>query len=189
MNELASLRNIVPSLAVVPDIMSAWLAGRRATTVRSYAADIAAFARFTGQRDPAAALRLFWQLDAAGAHYCALAWRAQMIDRGLSSASVARRLASLRSVSKLARQLGLCDFRLEVESPRVQAYRAVRGPAGGEAGFRAMLGAAAAIGGAKGARDTALLRLMHDLGLRRAEVVGLDVEDLDLAEGSVAILG
>ena len=31
--------------------------------------------------------------------------------------------------------------------------------------------------------------LLYDLDLRRAEVVGLDVEDLDLAAGTVAVLG
>src|SRR5262249_25113460 len=35
----------------------------------------------------------------------------------------------------------------------------------------------------------ALLRLLYDLGLRRAEVVGLHLEDLDLAAGTVAVLG
>jgi integrase/recombinase XerC len=33
------------------------------------------------------------------------------------------------------------------------------------------------------------LWLLYDLGLRRAEVVGLNVEDIDLAAGTVAVLG
>ena len=40
-----------------------------------------------------------------------------------------------------------------------------------------------------GKRDLALLRLMHDLALRRGEVVALDREDLDLEAGTVAVLG
>src|SRR5262249_20304498 len=35
----------------------------------------------------------------------------------------------------------------------------------------------------------ALLRCLYDLALRRAEVVGLDLEDLDLAAGTLAVLG
>ncbi len=35
----------------------------------------------------------------------------------------------------------------------------------------------------------AILRCLYDLGLRRAEVVRLDLEDLDLAGGTVGILG
>src|SRR5262249_62342700 len=42
---------------------------------------------------------------------------------------------------------------------------------------------------AKGLRDRALLRLLFDLGLRRAEAVRLDVADLDLQAGTVDVLG
>jgi site-specific recombinase XerC len=38
-------------------------------------------------------------------------------------------------------------------------------------------------------RDLAALRLLYDLGLRRSEVVGLDVDDVGLEVGTVAVLG
>ena len=41
----------------------------------------------------------------------------------------------------------------------------------------------------KGKRDLALVRLMHDLGLRRGEVVTLDLADVELEAGTVAIVG
>jgi integrase/recombinase XerC len=41
----------------------------------------------------------------------------------------------------------------------------------------------------KSMRDRALLRCLYDLGLRRAEVLNLDLEDLDLEAGTVAVLG
>ena len=44
-------------------------------------------------------------------------------------------------------------------------------------------------GDRKGTRDFALLRLLFDLGLRRGEVVGLDLEHIGLEAGSVSILG
>lgn len=44
-------------------------------------------------------------------------------------------------------------------------------------------------GDKKALRDRAVLRLLYDLGLRRSEVVGLDVDDLDLDAGTVAVLG
>ena len=43
--------------------------------------------------------------------------------------------------------------------------------------------------GHKAIRDRAIIRLLYDLGLRRAEVVSLDVEDVDLESGAVAVLG
>ena len=41
---------------------------------------------------------------------------------------------------------------------------------------------------AKGLRDVALLRLLHDLGLRRSEAVRLDIEDADLPGNRISIL-
>jgi integrase/recombinase XerC len=41
----------------------------------------------------------------------------------------------------------------------------------------------------RGKRDLGLIRLMHDLGLRRGEVVKLDLADGDLAAKTVAIVG
>lgn len=40
----------------------------------------------------------------------------------------------------------------------------------------------------KAKRDRAAVRLLHDIALRRSEVVGLDVEDVDLVAGTVAIV-
>src|SRR5262245_20041072 len=42
---------------------------------------------------------------------------------------------------------------------------------------------------AKGVRDRAVLETMYGAGLRISELVGLDVDDVDLHEGSVRVLG
>ena len=68
----------------------------------------------------------------------------------------------------------------------VQPYRDTRGP--GRDGFRAMLDAAGAQPGPKGLRDVALLRLLHDLGLRRSEAVRLDIDDVDLPGNRISLL-
>src|SRR5262249_57234802 len=62
-----------------------------------------------------------------------------------------------------------------------------RGP--GAAGFRRLLEQLAHRRDAKAVRDRALLRLLFDLGLRRSEVVRLDVADLDRGGGTLAVLG
>ena len=41
----------------------------------------------------------------------------------------------------------------------------------------------------KAIRDTAIVRLLHDLALRRGEVVKLDLSDLDLSNDRLSILG
>src|SRR5262249_15112142 len=101
--------------------------------------------------------------------------------------TINRRLAALRSMVKLARSLGMIPWSLEVESVKSEPYRDTRGP--GRDGFRRILDRLVQRTDPKGIRDIALLRCLYDLALRRAEVVGLDLEDLDLAAGTLAVLG
>ena len=89
---------------------------------------------------------------------------------------------------KLARTLGRVAWAIDIPSPRAEAYRDTRGP--GLEGWQALLAAARKRATTpKGKRDLALVRLMHDLGLRRGEVVALDLADLDLEAGTVAVVG
>jgi len=170
------------------DLLEAFLAGRRPTTLRAYAKDLDDFAAALGLGDARAAVESLIAGDAGRANALALTYRAHLAGRGLAPATVARRLAALRSVVKLARTLGRVAWTIDVGSPRAEAYRDTRGP--GLAGWKAMLAAAGERSATpKGKRDLALLRLMHDLGLRRGEAVALDRGDVDLEAGTVAVVG
>ena len=68
-----------------------------------------------------------------------------------------------------------------------EPYRDTRGP--GHSGVRLLLERLATPRDAKGTRDTAIVRLLYDLGLRRGEVVSLRVTDVDLEAGTVAVMG
>jgi integrase/recombinase XerC len=93
----------------------------------------------------------------------------------------------LRSLVQLARTLGIVSWSLEVQNARSESYRDTRGP--GINGVRLLLNEARRGGDKKSLRDLAILRLLYDLGLRRSEVVSLDMGDLDLPAGTVAVLG
>jgi integrase/recombinase XerC len=110
-----------------------------------------------------------------------------MIKRGLSVTTINRRLATLRSLVKLANTHGLVPWTLSIENVPVQPYRDTGGP--DRDGLRAMLAAAGAQPGPKGLRDVALLRLLHDLGLRRSEAVRLDTDAVDLQRNRILIPG
>lgn len=168
-------------------LVEAFLAGRTATTVRAYGQDLRDFAAFSGASDAEVASRHLLTLTQGEANGLVLAYRAHLLDRGLSGATVNRRLAALRALVKLARTLGLVTWALEVPSIRVERGRDLRGP--GRASLKRVLGGLQARQDAKGKRDLALLRLIHDLGLRRGEAASLDLEHLDLAAGTVAVLG
>jgi integrase/recombinase XerC len=168
-------------------LLRSFLSGRSPRTLRAYAGDVADFAVWSGA-SPAEAVRLLLAAGAGGANGAALAYRADLLRRGLSAATVNRRLAAVRALVKVARLLGLVNWALEVEGLPSEPLRDTRGP--GTAGVRTLL---AELGkrplGAARSRDTALVRVLFDLGLRRAEAIGLDLADVDLAGGCVWVKG
>lgn len=170
------------------DLYQAALAGRNARTVRAYASDYQDFATFMQAPTPAAALEALVSLPAGTANACALAYRHHLMGRGLATATIARRLAALRAAVRLARQLGRCGYELEVESPRAESYRDTRGP-GRDGYLRVLELAREGVTTPKGRRDLALIRLLHDVALRRAEVLALDTADVDIQAGTVAVIG
>lgn len=170
-------------------LVDAFLAGRNERTLAAYRRDLEDFAAFLGVTTTDDAARRLFSGSHGEANALALAYRARLVERGLQSATINRRLAALRSLVKLANTLGLAPWTLAVENVRSAAYRDTRGPGAG--GFKALLAAARAQGGdrRRTLRDVALLRLLHDLGLRRGEAVRLDVADVDLGESRVLVLG
>ncbi len=183
-----AIRSITPE-----DVLDAFLEGRNPRTLRAYDGDLRDFARFLSLDHARVAVVALLSAGQGPANRMALAYRAELASRGLAAATIARRLAALRSVVRLARQIGQVSWDLEVESPKSQPYRDTRGP--GDAGWQAIRSRAATR--AKGGepvrvRDRAILRVMHDLALRVSELVALDLEDVEEDGGlpvSVWILG
>lgn len=172
------------------DLVAAFLTGRSPRTIDSYQRDLADFARFLGCPGARDAVAFLLASSPGDANLIALSYRNHMTERELAPATIARRLAALRSVVKLAKTLGRVNWTLEVASPRTEAYRDTTGP--GLSGWRSMLDLAkqeAKSGESRAVRDLALVRLMHDLGLRRGEAAGLDLKDVDLEAGTVAVIG
>jgi len=168
-------------------LLDTFYAGRNERTFAAYRADLESFQAFVGAATPTEASRRLFTVTHGEANAIAFAYKAHMIDRELQAATINRRLAALRSIVKLANTLGLVSWKLAVENVKTQAYRDTRGP--GLDGFKSIVAAASAHPGAKGFRDVALLHLMHDLGLRRGEVVQLDMADVDLPGCRLSILG
>ena len=176
-----------PPALPYPDLVAAFLEGRKATTLDAYRQSLEDFARYAHAASIDDAARLLMSRGHGEANRLALAYRADFLRRELAPSTVNARLAALRSLVRLAGTLGLVPWHLEVPGVKARAYRDTRGP--GREGVRAILGNAARRADRKGARDVALVRLLHDLGLRRAEAVALDVADVDLEGGAVLIVG
>ena len=161
--------------------MQEFLRGRNPRTQRAYQKDFEDFARFLGVENIEKAARLLIERGHGNANGLALNYRAHLVERKLQPSTINRRLAALRSVVAFAQTIGEIEWSLKVRNLKAQTYRDMRGP--GRAGFHQLLEAAGR------ERDRAILRLLHDLGLRRGEVVGLDLDDLNLDESALWILG
>ncbi len=169
------------------ELLVAFLSGRSECTRRAYGQDLEDFGRFLGVDKVSEAAHFLLSRGHGNANALALAWKASLQERRLQAATINRRLAALRSLVQLARTLGIVPWALEVRNVRAESYRDTRGP--GRSGVRLLLDEVERRGDKKAIRDRAALRLLYDLGLRRSEVVGLDVDDLDLDAGTISVLG
>ena len=160
------------------------------STQKNYRLSLSAFFVHLGfgpQPSPAA-VRAFVSLDA---HQLALLlgdYRAAMLRQKLSAATVNSRLAAIRSLLAYCKKNGLAqtDARGLVKNEKVRAYRDTRGPAAETVHRILALPDRETL---RGKRDYAILRLLCDNGLRRAEVCSLRVADFDTHENRLEIFG
>ncbi|MCM2303076.1 MAG: site-specific integrase [Elusimicrobia bacterium] len=180
----------IPSRLVkqkIAALIQAFLSGRNALTIRAYRQDLNDFSTFTRSSDVDDAARGLLSLAPGDANALALGYKANLVERGLQASTINRRLAALRAMVKLARTLGIVVWNLEVQNLKVEHDRDLRGPARGT--LKKVLHDLKQCGDGKARRDLAILRLLHDLGLRRGEVVSLDLAHVALEAGTLSIKG
>lgn len=117
--------------------------------------------------------------------------RAQLAERG-SAATANLGLAALRGVLKTAWRLGQMSAEDCMRACDVQRVKGgtVDQAAGRALAMGEMMAMATACndGTPGGARDTAILALGYAAGLRRSELVGLDLANVDLATGVLTVV-
>jgi len=103
-----------------------------------------------------------------------------------------KRLSALRGVLGAAFDLGLMDAESYQRAVKVKGIKGETLPAGRSVAPGEVVGlmdACAADQSASGARDAALLALLYSCGLRRAEIVALDLADYDQESGELTVRG
>ncbi|BFM39403.1 tyrosine-type recombinase/integrase [Synechocystis sp. LKSZ1] len=180
---------LTPFALVEPDLLAELLQDKRSpNTRRTYAKSLRDFFQALTQQDPTPEIvGQFLQLNRFEALRLVLRYRATLVEKGLSPATINVRLAAIKSLVNYARRVGKCDYTLEeVEGLRVHTYRDTTGIQ--PESFRQIT---AHIDGEslKGKRDLAILRLLWDNALRRAEVCTLNIEDYDSEAAQLWIKG
>lgn len=93
----------------------------------------------------------------------------------------------MRSLLALGRVLGATASEIRLGDLRTCPTRDTRGP--GTQAVAQMVALLEQERTTKSLRDLCLMRFLYDLGLRRAEAVSIDVEDIDLEHGEVWVKG
>ena len=172
------------------DVLKLWLGQLKSTTARAYDQSVRVFMDFLGVDSFASAISmLFGHESSPGeANQLVLGFKNWLLERGLSPATINQRLSALRSLSKLFKVFGWISWDIYAPSVKSENYRDTRGPE--PENYQAMLEQAASQSSKrKSVRDVAILQLLHGLGLRRGEVVRLDLSDLDFKAKTLWILG
>lgn len=149
--------------------------GRSEATVRGYCSDLRLLAR--GVPD-------FASFTLAELR----AWLASAVEEGKSRSTLARRTAALRAFSSWATREGYLDVDVaqRLATPAVGKHLpTVMSPA--KAG-ELMMNAVSA-DEAHFLRDSAMLEFLYATGTRVAELVGLDIDDLDLSRRTARVTG
>ena len=153
-------------------------------TVRAYESDLSQFLQFLSTH----AARRRAELTAADfTHHSIREFLGDLHKRGNSRSSAARKLAAIRTFGRYLRREGFLegDPAALVGTPK----RESRLPAHlGEAEMSRLLEIPDA-SQPLGRRDRAILELFYASGLRLSELVGLDVDDLNLSGRVVRVLG
>jgi integrase/recombinase XerC len=155
-----------------------------AHTVRAYESDLTQFLMHVAA---AAGVR---RADLTPAQLDRLAIRSFLADlhkRGLSRASAARKLAAARTFLRYLRREGLMDDDSGTLVPTPK--REVRMPAHLSEDEMTRLLEAPQDDGPLGRRDRAILELFYASGLRLSELVGLDLDDVNVSAQMVRALG
>jgi len=151
-------------------------------TIRSYGTDLRQFLAFLASRGPGFATNPR-EIDPLVIR----AFLGSLHERKDGRATIARKLASVRSFFRYLVREGKLDEnparpirnpRQETKLPRLL----------GESEVQVLL-ETPETSTLKGKRDRALLELLYATGMRVGELVSLDLEDLDLAEGTILVLG
>ena len=160
--------------------------GLSPNTLAAYRRDLTRYAGFLARREiddvtaiDGATIRSFVASLSASTHGAD--------ERPYAAASVVRALSTVRSFHHFAVREGITDRDPSLDVTRPRIPRALPRPLGREEVERLLETPDAS--NPVGLRDRAILELLYGAGLRISELTALDVDDVDLDEGAVRVLG
>lgn len=159
--------------------------GASAHTLRNYGSDLEQFANYF--EPPGAEPPSLEQLDLP----LMREWLASLYDRKLADLSVRRNLAAVRGLFKFLRQEGVLATNVAARLRTPKAKQRLPEVMSAEK-TNCLIDAVEAgepVEKPSRERDLAMLELLYGCGIRVGELVGINLEDLDLGEGWLRVRG
>jgi integrase/recombinase XerC len=160
----------------------------RASTLKAYEQDLLRLRKWLGAPSVEALAEALIKRGSTKANMLVLAWRQYMIDQDLSASTINRRLAAIKALVRLANVLGIADWSLSVPGMKAKSYKDTSGP-----GLEVVKKMIAILDSDPNTpskkRSQAMISLLFDLALRRSEVAGVDMKDVDLERKRLLIKG
>lgn len=188
-NPLAPIPLNPLSQMIKQDLMGQLLQEKRSVNTRhAYAKDLRDFFGTMANSEPTPEMvGYFLRLDQFEAVALVTQYKAKLIERRLSEATVNRRLSAIKALVSYARKLGKCHYTLEeIKGEKVRKYRDTRGIS--RSTYQSVLSHVNRTT-LKGKRDYALLRLLWDNALRRGEIVKMNIRDFDAQAKTLRVQG
>jgi integrase/recombinase XerC len=159
--------------------------GASAHTLRNYGSDLEQFAQYfepPGETGPA-----MEQLDLA----LLREWMSGLYDQGLSVVSVRRKLAALRAMCKflLAEKIVPVNPAARLRTPKAKQRLPEVMSAEKTNNMLDAVERGEGLEKPSRERDIAFLELLYGCGIRVSELVGIDLEDIDLRDGWLRVRG
>ncbi|QED37668.1 tyrosine-type recombinase/integrase [Antarcticibacterium arcticum] len=149
-------------------------------TVKAYEADLGSFAFFINEE--------FGQDDLPGVHYPQIRrWIIKLVEEGINNRSINRKISSLKAFYRFLLTTG------EIEVNPLAAHKALKTKKSIQVPF-SRDEVAAVIQEIepedfKTARDLSIIMMFYATGIRRSELIGIKLGDLDLKNQMVKVLG
>lgn len=173
-----------------------FLKERKPTTQRTYQQCLDHLTRYLGKDSETEALNYLTTLDAPSANALALEWKNALSER-LAPSTVNVHLSTLKSACRFLRMMGFIAWSVEIRQKKVTPYRDTKGPSLDvlQQAIRFLKQeqtrkASGKIGHPwQAAQLETIFLLLFSLGLRRAELCAIQIDDLDQQASGIWIMG
>lgn len=150
-------------------------------TLKAYRNDLQVFSQFLEQD--------FDEADPSTVNYSMIrCWIVALVNSGMSNRSINRKMSSLKTYYKFLQKIGQIQESPMATHKALKTAKKVQVPFSQEEILQ-VIELLEAEGGFEGLRNKAIVELFYSTGMRRAELVNLQVVDLRLNDRKIKVLG